>query len=257
MMTIKPKILALDFDGVVCNGVQEYFQSCQKTYYKIWQETPSNQFAEKFYQLRPVIEHGWEMPVLLRALVLEYAEEQILHHWQEITEQIVTAEQLKPKEIAQELDQVRDYWINNNLEEWLSLQVPYQGIIERLKNILQTNTYLYIISTKEGRFIQQFLQQYQINLPQHYIIGKECKRPKYETLRLLMTINQVKPDHIWFVEDRLNTLSLVRQQTDLQKISLYLADWGYNTEDMRNLAMLKENIKILSLDQFCQDFSQW
>jgi phosphoglycolate phosphatase-like HAD superfamily hydrolase len=254
---INPKILALDFDGVICNGVVEYFQSCQKAYQKIWLELPSNEYAPRFYKLRPVIEHGWEMPVLLKALILQYSDQDILHNWAEITHQIITTENLNPQTIAQQLDRVRDEAINNNLDNWLSLQTPYQGVIEKLQDILKSPTKLYIISTKEGRFIKQFLQNYNINLSVDYIIGKECKRPKYETLRLIIKKENINPREIWFVEDRLNTLSAIEKQPDLKDVQLYLADWGYNTEQMRKLAWNHDQIKLLSLDQFCQDFSQW
>jgi len=252
---IKPKILALDFDGVICNGLREYFQSSQKSYQKMWSDFPDQKLAEKFYQLRPVIEHGWEMPVLLRALILEYSDQDILNNWSEICDQIVKIEGLNPQKIAQELDQVRDQWINSDLEVWLSLQTPYQGIIETLKNIIDSSPLLYIISTKEGRFIHQFLGRYNISLSQNYIIGKECKLPKYETIRLIIEKEKVNPAEIWFIEDRLNTLNLMAKQADLKNVQLFLADWGYNTEQMRNLTKYHDRIKLLSLDQFCQDFA--
>ena len=252
-----PKILALDFDGVICNGVFEYFQSSKKTYNKIWSEYANNEYAQKFYKLRPVIEHGWEMPVLLRAIILGYSEEEILDNWQEIASKIVSSENLNISQITQELDQVRDNWINSNLDEWLSLQTPYQGVIEKVKKIIKSGTILYIISTKEGRFIGKFLQRYNVPLSQVLIIGKECKQPKYETLRLISNKEKVDASEIWFVEDRLKTLNLVAQQPYLKNIQLYLADWGYNTQKMRETAQNEGIIKILSLNQFCQDLSQW
>lgn len=252
---LKPKILALDFDGVICNGMAEYFQSSQKCYHKIWLEIPEQNLAQNFYQLRPVIEHGWEMPVLLRALILNYSPQDILKNWLEIRDTIVKKENLNHQNLVQILDQVRDEWINHNLEEWLSIQTPYQGIVKTLQNIVNSDIKLYIISTKEGRFIKQFLKTYQINLDDQYLIGKECKRPKYETLRLIIQDEKIDPTNIYFIEDRLDTLELIEKQEDLKNISLFLADWGYNTESMRNYAKNHHRIKLLSLAQFCQDFA--
>ena len=31
-----PNILALDFDGVLCDGMREYFETSRRTYMKIW-----------------------------------------------------------------------------------------------------------------------------------------------------------------------------------------------------------------------------
>ena len=36
-MTI-PNILALDFDGVLCDGMREYFEASRRTYMKIWSD---------------------------------------------------------------------------------------------------------------------------------------------------------------------------------------------------------------------------
>ena len=37
-MAIKtPTVLALDFDGVLCNGLSEYFQTAWRTYSQFWQ----------------------------------------------------------------------------------------------------------------------------------------------------------------------------------------------------------------------------
>ena len=253
-----PKIVALDFDGVICNGLPEYFLSTQKAYQLIWHEQPLNSdLAPVFYRLRPVIETGWEMPVLMRALVLGIGETEILANWLSIRDRIIDSEGLNSSKIAQQLDEVRDRWIKNNLKEWLALHQFYPGIIQRLKGIFFSETKLFIITTKEGRFVQQLLAKEGINLPPSAIIGKESQRPKSETLRLILQDNSVAAAQIWFVEDRLKTLLAVQKQTNLAGISLFLASWGYNTETERNSLPANSQIKLLSLRQFTQDFSTW
>jgi hypothetical protein len=69
-MRQSPRILALDFDGVLCDGMIEYFQISKRTYETLWPEIIPEDFFPSFSQLRPVIETGWEMPLLLRSLVL-------------------------------------------------------------------------------------------------------------------------------------------------------------------------------------------
>ena len=70
-----PDILALDFDGVLCDGMREYFEASRRTYMRVWpdEQTPGEELFPAFRTLRPVIMTGWEMPVLLRALVQGYA----------------------------------------------------------------------------------------------------------------------------------------------------------------------------------------
>ena len=64
-------------------------------------------------------------------------------------------------------------------------------------------------------------------------------------------------NNIWFIEDRIQALNLVKEQPDLQSINLFLADWGYNTETERNLASGDRDIKLISLAQFIQDYPNW
>lgn len=254
-----PELLALDFDGVLCDGLLEYFQSSWRAYCQIWQPetpTPSDNIQARFSKLRPVIETGWEMPVLLRALILGISEETILQDWSRISQQILTSDQLEPKTLAKTLDTLRDQWIHNNLEEWLSLHRFYPKVAEKVRQTLaEGKIQVLIITTKEGRFARRLLQQENIEFPPDAIIGKESKRPKHETLRQI--IAQTQKERIWFVEDRLKTLRSLQQQTDLQTVKLYLADWGYNTESERKAAQEDSGIQVLSLAQFADEFEAW
>ena len=256
-----PKILALDFDGVVCDGLLEYFQTSWRTYCQIWNpdsQKPPDDLAPKFYRLRPVIEIGWEMPVLIRALILGVPEEKIVQDWSTVAKEIVESEQLDATDTGKKLDTVRDEWINNDLDSWLSLHRFYPGIIERIQKILLENsTELFIVTTKEGRFVKQLLQQQGVQLPEERIIGKECKRPKHQTLREIKEAYSTESVSLWFVEDRLKTLQSVQQQPDFKEVKLYLADWGYNTAAQQEFVKNDPTIKLLTLAQFSEDFSMW
>ncbi|BAZ69461.1 hypothetical protein NIES4106_42330 [Fischerella sp. NIES-4106] len=255
-----PSILALDFDGVICDGLIEYFEVAWRTYCQVWfpaNETPPDDLASQFYRLRPVIETGWEMPVLVKALLEGIAEVEILQNWHNINQKIVLQDNLNAKQISTTLDKLRDEWIANDLESWLSLHQFYPGVIDKLQSTIASTNKLYIISTKEGRFVQQLFQQEGVNLGSEKIFGKEVKRPKYEILRELIQLHKVPQETVWFVEDRLKTLQLVDQQTDLKDVKLFLADWGYNTPLEKTTAQNDPRIQLLSLSQFGQDFSQW
>ena len=248
-----PTLLALDFDGVICDGLIEYFATTKKTYHKIWQEdseTITDGFAEVFSQLRPVIETGWEMPVLLRSLVRGITPETVLSQWHLIREQIITQENLDKNLLSKTLDSTRDDWIKNDLDDWLSLHRFYPGVVDKLQQIINSDCHFYIVTTKEGRFVKQLLEKQGIDLPANNIIGKESKRPKYETLRLLRGKIPASDISIWFMEDRLKTLELVKQQSDLSEVQLFLADWGYNTELERKKAQQDPLIQLISLEQF-------
>ncbi len=254
-----PVILALDFDGVVCDGLKEYFVVAWRTYCQVWSvnQKPPDDLAAKFYRLRPVIETGWEMPVLIKALVDGVEEAKIVSDWEAINRGILQQYHLESSHISSTLDNLRDKWITQDLEEWLNLHQFYPGVAEKIKSVLNSAVQLYIITTKEKRFVQQLLQKQGLELPQSFIFGKESKRPKYEILQELIQKANISADYLWFVEDRLKTLQLVQKQAHLEGVRLYLADWGYNTPAERETVKNDTRIHLLSLSQMDSNFADW
>lgn len=251
-----PTILALDFDGVLCDGLQEYFLTTWRTYCQVWQpanQDPPDRIAPVFYRLRPVIETGWEMPLLLRAILQGVPEEEILLGWPAIARQLLRTENLQAADLGPLLDKQRDIWISTDSASWLGCHRFYPGAVEKVRSLFESRVEPVIITTKEERFVRKLLQQQGIDFSEGKIYGKGCKRPKYEILRELGGSVQ----KIWFIEDRLKTLQLVQQQPDLEPVRLYLADWGYNTSSERESVRNQERIQLLSLEQFVQDFSAW
>ncbi|PZV11555.1 MAG: haloacid dehalogenase [Leptolyngbya sp.] len=254
-----PTVLALDFDGVLCDGLREYFKTSWQAYCKLWQPVslvPPEGLAESFYRLRPVVETGWEMPLLLHAVLQGISEAAVLQNWTAIAQQLVATEQLHPAALIAEVDRIRDHWIASDVTSWLAEHRFYPGVCDRLKATLQTDTQVAIISTKEGRFIQQLLAQQGIDLTDLQLFGKEVKRPKSEILFELMQVfgNDAT---FWFVEDRLKTLQGIAKKPELDTVQLFLADWGYNTSRDREQTVNDSRIRLISLDQFAGDFVGW
>ena len=239
------RLMALDFDGVICNGLREYFQTSWRVYSQLWAVphcVPSGKLAETFYRLRPVVETGWEMPLVLHALESGLSEADILRDWSNLATGLLQKSNMDAKSIGAMVDRTRDQWIVEDFADWLSYQTFYPGMIEFLKSCDR----FVIISTKEGRFIRALLQPCDIELQDDQLYGKERQQPKHEILRAL------KPDysHITFIEDRYKTLQTVAKQPDLGDIDLLLADWGYNLESEREAARKSDRIQLVSLTEF-------
>jgi phosphoglycolate phosphatase-like HAD superfamily hydrolase len=257
-MSNSPTVLALDYDGVLCDGMKEYFQTAWQAYCALWQipdPTPPVGLAERFYRVRPLIATGWEMPMLLRALLTGHSEDEMTADWEGLSQRLMQQEGITAKTLAAEVDDLRDRWIARDPNSWLAEQVLYPGIAAQIPVWLEA-TQVVIISTKEGRFIQQMLQQHGIDLTHLRIFGKEVEQPKHQILRKLKA-EQPADAVFWFVEDRLKTLQTVQKQPDLADVALFLATWGYNTQAERDSVLADPNIHQISLDQFCQDFSHW
>ncbi|MEL6333247.1 MAG: HAD family hydrolase, partial [Cyanobacteria bacterium J06626_26] len=120
---MQPDLVAFDFDGVICDGLIEYFQTAWRAYCKLFKpenlEPPAG-LAEKFYPLRPVIETGWEMPMLLRALIAGKTDDEIVTGWPELALPFLDETTLTKAEAAKTLDGERDHWIATDLDDWLA-----------------------------------------------------------------------------------------------------------------------------------------
>jgi hypothetical protein len=254
-----PDLLALDFDGVVCDGLREYFHTAWRVYNTVWggavSKTPTG-LAESFYRMRPVIESGWEMPLLVRALMSGYSERDLAVHWVKISQEILQKDGLSAAVIGPQFNADRDEQIRTNEDGWLSLHRFYPGIKERIRSMLIGPTSLRIVTTKEERYARRLLEQQGIFLSEEAIIGRGAKQPKHQTLRRYRTEFGSQAE-IWFVEDRLITLQSVRQHSDLHNIRLFLADWGYNTPEERLSTFEEQGIELLSLETFCDSFDAW
>jgi phosphoglycolate phosphatase-like HAD superfamily hydrolase len=251
----RKSILALDFDGVICDGMEEYLHSSWQVYCQIWQfggDQPAN-LAADFRRLRPLIEYGWEMPLLVWSIYHQVPFTRIEESWSEVVQEILTEQKITATAITKVMDEVRDIAIATDLPGWLALQRCYPGTIDRL-NSLPDHIEPVIVTTKDGRFTRQMLENNGVQLPNNAIFGKEIKQPKTATLRQLLAS---QPAQIWFVEDRLPTLQAVEQQQDLDMVRLFLADWGYNTPAERAAAAQDPRVEMLSLERFCQDLSCW
>jgi len=256
-----PTILALDFDGVLCDTVREgcrsAWQVCRELT-SLGEERLTPQTVAAFVRLRPVLEHGWEFPLLALAIADGIPEEGILTAFQTTWRpRLLEKYRLEPKRLAESFDRVRDRAITASLDDWLADQALYPGVADRLNAAQEDGTRLFVITTKEGRFAHRLLEVHGVHLPAGQVWGKERAHPKPELLRRLRRQEGGEYREIWFVEDRLKTLQAVTRQADLGEVGLFLALWGYVMPGDRDEAAADPRIAPLTLDRFRGPFDGW
>ncbi len=258
-----PNILALDFDGVLCDGMREYFEASCQTYMRVWPEekAPGEELFPAFRALRPVIMTGWEMPLLLRAIVQGRPESAMLWHWEAVRDELVHLGFLQGKALSDllthTLDEVRRAWIATTPSDWLARNVPYCPL-DDVRRLLAEPECTVLVTTKEGEFARQILDHWGVHLAD--IQGKEAGTHKCDNLRAL--IAQYAAAHgrrptLWFVEDRLETLQHVTTHADLDDVGLFLAAWGYNTPKIRASVQDNGRIRLRDLAQFQCGLTTW
>jgi phosphoglycolate phosphatase-like HAD superfamily hydrolase len=252
-----PATLALDFDGVLCDGMAEYFGSAWRAWRRLRPSVapdPPLGLADRFARVRPVVEHGWEMPLLIMALLSGSTETEILEGWR--PDALLVELRHSRRELAAVLDGVRDEWIVADETDWLDHHRFYPGTIDRLKRLAGGPTRVVVITTKEGRFARKLLSRHGVDLGAENVYGKEADRPKPVILTELAA-SRSPARLLWFVEDRLKTLEAVKATMGLEDVGLFLASWGYNTPRDREVARRDDRVVLLALEQFAREFSEW
>ena len=258
-----PDILALDFDGVLCDGMREYFEVSRRTHLRAWpnEKAPDEDLLLAFRALRPVIMSGWEMPLLLRAIARGADQAAILRSWDDVRDQLVRSESPPGVDLVRTLqralDDVRREWIAADRDDWLSRNVPYCALDE-LRRVVGEAERALVVTTKEGEFTRLILDSWNVRLAG--IQGKEAGTHKCENLRSLIADFErarARRPTLWFVEDRLETLQHVTTHPDLADVKLFLAAWGYNTATVRTAASEGGRVHVLELDRFRKGPSTW
>lgn len=244
-------LFLLDFDGVVCDSAIETavtgWRAAQQFWDDISGDMPPAALIDGFRQVRPALETGFESILIMRALYDGVSAHALLENFSAEMKIITVCNTLDSADLKAEFARVRDHWIANDLTEWVQMNPLFEGVANRLRQLNNGPQPWYIITTKQERFVTEILNANNVPFPPERIYGLDRGQSKIETLTELKATH---PDAgLLFIEDRLPTLTGIRKVAALDAVTLYLADWGYNSE--QDLAhIVGQPISQLSLAQF-------
>src|SRR2546425_2200764 len=181
----------------------EYFAAAWRAWRRLRPSVapaPPAGLFESFARVRPVVESGWEMPLVIMALLSGASETDLLENWQPAP--LLVELGLPREDIAAVVDRVRDEWIAIDEADWLDHHRFYPGAIERLRRLRAGPTRLVVVTTKEGRFARKLLGRQGVDLGDGDVYGKEAGQSKPAILRGLAEPRSTA-HRLWFVEDRL------------------------------------------------------
>ncbi|MEX1316917.1 MAG: HAD family hydrolase [Synechococcaceae cyanobacterium] len=243
-------LLVCDFDGVLVDGMPEYWWSARRAALRL---QPGLQLPEQapsgFARLRPLMHKGWEMVLMaaeltrpdldLEALLASYADTlpRVLDRWGWRSEQLQAV-----------LEQVRGQALADDLPAWLALHRFYPGVAERLRRLPDEHSEWLVLTTKGATFARRILEA--AGLEPRSVYGHE-HGSKPDVLEHLLT--ERRP--VWFLEDRRPTLEQVRARPQLQAVRCFLASWGYLAPG--DAQALPEAIQWLVPAQFEKPLAQW
>ena len=255
MTTKQRSLIALDFDGVICDSVRETCASGWRAARNIWPDDfvavePPPDVLQRFIRLRPYLHTGYEAIPLLRMAYdgvepAGYSAGEI----EDMKRQIVSDSPVSREEFLRLFSQARDQWIAEDEDGWLSRNRFYDGTLTALKR-LQNQHEVFIVTTKQTRFAEKLLQRAGANMSRQRIFGLDTGKSKETIIQELRGRPELRGRATHFVEDRLPTLRRIEQVPELADVSLYLCDWGYNTPEDRAEVKQDPRINLLhSLDE--------
>ncbi|EFJ53097.1 hypothetical protein VOLCADRAFT_101579 [Volvox carteri f. nagariensis] len=252
------KLIALDFDGVVCDSVGESSLSAFKAAALLWPEifqTPEaearkNELVEKMRAVRPVVETGYENIIQIRCLYEGVSVDEMLATWETMLPSRMAEWGLNRGEMVELFGQVRDDWIAADLDGWLAPNRIYEGVADPVCGAMSSHQ-VYIVTTKQAHYTEILMRDMaSVPFPADRIFSQTVSgRPKGEVLAALAAQHPDVNAKI-FVEDKLSTLEKVARDPALSDWQLFLVDWGYNTPGERARAAAHPAITVIDKHQF-------
>ena len=253
-MSLQP-LLVFDFDGVILDGMDEYWTSSRGACLSLLQgvllpeDTPS-----RFRQLRPWVHHGWEM-VLIAALLQESGGplqrlgiDAFAADYDQQLRAGLDRFGWQPSLLQDSLERVRRQAVSDDRVGWVALHRPFEGVPERLARLEDEGVAWSVLTTKGRDFTAELLDAFQLRPVR--LDGRESG-PKPEVLLRLRREWALNG----FVEDRRATLEVVLETPGLEGLKCFLADWGYLRPADRE--GLPEGLNLLSTSKFAAPLAIW
>ena len=250
------KIFLFDFDGVIVDGMDEYWHSsllaCEK-----FLNSPNIAVDQKLYkkvpnifkEIRPWVKYGWEMILIVHEIIKKenslnnFNKDNYINKYHQNCQKILKDNCWLAKDLQKILDKSREYQIEKDFEKWVNLHNPFFEVVKFIEELKKREIKTGIITTKGKIFAEKILKQ--LNIFPEFVFGYESGTK----IEIAEKVNQTY-EILGFIEDRKKTLIDIKQNYKTSHIPCLLADWGYLKETDRY--NLNNGIKLLKLDNLEQ-----
>ena len=215
-------LVVFDFDGVIVNGMAEYWWSAATACRQLLpgDAVPRpEEVPDSFRKIRPWVHHGWEM-VLLAAEIATLDLDLWLLDYPEQQRQAMLRRGWRAEQLQEALDRARRDAVSSDRQGWLALHQPYSGVVERLSAFAEEKVDWAVLTTKSRAFTAELLESMHLN--PWRLDGRESGAKPDVLLQL-----QLERPLRAFVEDRRATLETVLSTPGLDHLPCLLVGWGY------------------------------
>jgi len=166
------KIFLFDFDGVIVDGMQEYWHSsllaCERYLnsphitidQKLYQGVPNS-----FKEIRPWVKYGWEMILIVHEIIkIENPlksdnKNDFINNYHQNCQRILNENSWIAEDIQKMLDNSRKYQIDKDFKSWVNLHKPFFEIINFMKELSKRGIKTGVITTKGKIFAEKILKE--------------------------------------------------------------------------------------------------
>jgi phosphoglycolate phosphatase-like HAD superfamily hydrolase len=245
------EILALDFDGVIVNSIEECLVVGHNSLRKhLGQSGLINRLDElekgqvtASRQMRNFIRHSEDYVYIFYAL------------WQDI----IIRNQSEFDDFLEQYADLQDTFheifyrersrlLETEQQRWLELNPLFPGMGDFIR-AYRCPERLVIITTKKAEFVAVTLAAAGIKFPGATLFSADQGLSKSALIAGILRSRAIRPQELHFIDDQVDTLLKARSLG----VNLYLARWGYTNEDQVQLAE-QEEIAVLSQADFFRQF---
>jgi phosphoglycolate phosphatase-like HAD superfamily hydrolase len=243
------KLLALDFDGVICDSAREAYVVAVRTFGEGFAEQRLPAGAEgdaelfaRFLEIMPLGNRAEDYAVALAALATrEPIPDQAAY---DAFRASLAPERLRA--FHKQFYRVRAAWAGGGPAGWLAHMAPYPGLCALLRR-RAGGVRLGIATAKDRGSVQKLLAAYGVAdlFPDGFVLDKEAGEKKRDHVTRLAAEAGCTPAEVTFVDDKVNHLE------DVAPLGArcVLASWGYNGLRERRIAEAR-GFLVCGLDDF-------
>lgn len=215
-------LLVLDFDGVICDSVEECFVSSWTAYHDLFRGLPRGEapaaVRASFRAMRPFIRSGEDF-----VLVQEIMDRGGSIGSQAEFDRAWERPGIPPRKVFKDLFYLaRGRLMDRDRRAWLAMNPIYPHVASAIVR-LAPGVPLFILSTKRPQFVRETLAANGITISEERVLYSEAE-PKLSMIEKLLA-SRGAPEAL-FVEDQIDA---IRGNTN-PRIRVYLASWGYVQE---------------------------
>lgn len=259
-------VFVLDFDGVICDSGGEVMSAGLAVARNRWPQAFSGDdgaLVELLHRVRPRLIAGFESAVMARFISEEgsRAVEEILlcEDWSARVGELLDGYGCSREDLQGEFERWRIERVESDYEGWLAMNPLYKDVRQALEDCPSPT---YFASSKAGRRLIPLLRS---------LLGIDVGEESPRVFHTLIDPNEMKLEalgsvmarsvardprtQLHFVDDRLETLEFVLENASddlLDRYELYLASWGYCTDEEIRRARRTKGLRVIGLAEFCE-----